>query len=169
MISAFLYALPLAVLFMTLSNQWRIDGFIVGYIVGIIIMALIGDRSAQTNLRSLPRQLYWLAAYVARLGWSILLSGFDVTRRVLDPRLPVEPGEVVISTHDRDGNMMISALSAHAITVTPGEMVQDFTNVDGQMHMIVHTLDVKATSERIDQEQIDRMNLLKRIRGEEAQ
>jgi multicomponent Na+:H+ antiporter subunit E len=163
--SALFYGIPLSLLFMTLSNQWTIDGFIVGYVTGTVIMLFAVATPVKVNWISLPQQLFWLIVYIGRLTWDILLSGIDVSRRVLDPRLPINPGRVVVETHDKDRELIISALSAHAITVTPGEVVEDFEETDKYVRMVVHTLNVDATSNNADNEQLRRMQLLKRIKG----
>lgn len=163
-----LYAVPLAVLFQTVSNQWSIAGFVLGYIVSIGILVMLGITPGRIELLKLPAQLFQLVRYILGLGWDIFLSGFDVARRVLDPRLPINPGEVLVSTQDPKQGVVVAALSAHAITVTPGEMVEDFQIVDGVMHMVVHTLDVEGSSAKIDEEQARRLKLIRSIAGENA-
>jgi multicomponent Na+:H+ antiporter subunit E len=157
------FALPLALLFMTLSDQWTWGGFGVGYGVGVVTLILTSEFTEPINWRRLPTQILGLFLYIIWLGWEILLSGFDVARRVLDPRLPIQPGEMLVSTQDAHNDVAISALSAHAITVTPGEMVTDFTHENGQTQMIVHTLDIEATGEKVDNDQTRRLRFLQRI------
>jgi multicomponent Na+:H+ antiporter subunit E len=120
---------------------------------------VIGVRIEGFNWKTLPVQVFWLVVYIVQLSWSILLSSVDVARRVLDPRLPIQPGEIIVPT--QDSHPLIGALSAHAITAAPGEMVIDLN----EHEMIVHTLDVEATRGRIDAEQTNRMQLLRRIMG----
>jgi len=161
--SLFLYALPLSLLFVTLSDQWSPEGLIVGYIVSLGVMALTGNPSEKINLIRLPGLFFWLCVYILRLAWDIFVSGIDVARRVLDPRLPINPGELMVSTQDARQEVLISALSAHAITVTPGEMVEDFEEIDGETHMVVHSLDMDASREKVEHEQTNRLQLLERI------
>ena len=183
MLTRLLIALPLSLLFMTVSDQWSIQGFVLGYAIGFGVMLLIGDIPGETNVVRLPSQLFWLTRYVLRLAWDILLSGFDVARRVLDPRLPINPGELLVSTQDDTQNIILSALSAHSITVTPGEMVEDsvthdvgLQELDGTptggggrkrknqpLFMVVHTLDIDESNSRADREQAQRMRLLRRF------
>lgn len=162
-----LYAVPMMFLFVTLSDQWTLDGFLVGYAVGVIVGLLIGVPAGQLRLRRLPGQVFWLLVYIARLCWDILLSSVDVARRVLDPRLPINPGQVTISSRVPSDNRLISALSAHAITVTPGEMVENFVDAEGETRMIVHTLDVEATRRNGDRQQAQRLVMLRRITGDD--
>ncbi len=163
MISLLIHSLPMSLLFMTLSDQWTLDGFILGFVVGLVTLLLIGDRRDPVNIVRLPGRLLWFVRYVVGLAWAILLSGLDVARRVLDPRLPVQPGEFTISTQDKSRDVLLSALSAHAITVTPGEMVEDFEEGDGETLMVIHTLDIDATTANAEREQTNRITTLKRI------
>lgn len=166
MIATLVYAVPLAIIFMTLSDQWSLGGLVTGMVLGAGIVLLLVDRRAPMRPGQLPSQLFWLLAYVARLALDILLSGIDVARRVLSPRLNVNPGELEVSTQDPANNMLISALSAHAITTTPGEVVEDFAERSGQTTMLVHALEVDASAKSIHQAQTRRLRLLRRIHGD---
>lgn len=163
-----LYALPLALLFMTMSDQWTLGGLLVGYAAGVGILLIVGgELPSRVKWGRLPLQFVWLVIYIVRLAWEIMLSSFDVARRVLDPNLPINTGEVVVPLHDDENRIAIAALSAHAITVTPGEMTVDFKTIDGETYMVVHTLDVDATSKNGEREQIKRSTLLQRIMGDD--
>ncbi|MDI9637068.1 Na+/H+ antiporter subunit E [Geitlerinema splendidum] len=106
--------------------------------------------------------------YIVQLFVDILISSVDVARKVLDPRLPINPGTVVVPTQDPKDSAMIAALSAHAITVTPGEMVEGFIEGDGETRMIIHTLDIDETQRSAAEKQAKRLELLRRIVGEEV-
>lgn len=161
-----LYALPLALLFVTLSDQWTLDGFLAGYGIGAAIMLLLAGRSHRVRWQRLPAQVFWFGIFIIQLSWNIFMSGFDVARRVLDPRLPITPGIVLIPVQDAKRSVWISALSAHALTVSPGEIVKGFTEVDGEPHFIVHTLDVPQTERTGREAQAARLRMLRRITGE---
>lgn len=161
-----IYAVPLALLFMTMSNQWEFAGLIVGYLFGVAILFLIGETLGRIVWQRLPLQLFWLMIYIIWLVWEIILSGFDVARRVIDPRLPINPGELVVPVQDEQDRVIVSALSAHAISVTPGELVIGFTVVNGKNHMLVHSLDIDASRKQVEQSQTRRLTLLKRILGD---
>lgn len=161
-----LYAIPLTLLFMSMSDQWGLDGLVVGYLFGFAILLLIGEIPGRIVWSRLPSQLFWLMVYIFRLAWEIIRSGFDVARRVVDPKLPVNLGELVVPIQDEKDRFVVSALSAHAISVTPGELVIGFKTIGGKRHMIVHTLDVNTSREHIEQNQAKRLKLLKRILGD---
>ncbi|MDK3161422.1 Na+/H+ antiporter subunit E [Kamptonema cortianum] len=164
----FLYALPQMMLFVVLSDQWSPGGFIVGYVVGLMVSLLVGARASRIRWQRLPSQLFWLVVYIVQLFVDILISSVDVARKVLDPRLPINPGTVVVPTQDPKDSAIIAALSAHAITVTPGEMVEGFIEGDGETRMIIHTLDIDETQRSAAEKQAKRLELLRRIVGEEV-
>ncbi|MEQ8676600.1 MAG: Na+/H+ antiporter subunit E [Aggregatilineales bacterium] len=166
MLLRMIYAVPFALIFMTMSNQWEITGLIVGYLFGLATLLLIGEMPGRIVWGRLPFQLFWLMVYITWLVWEILLSGFDVARRVLDPKLPIHPGELVVPIQDEEERVIVSALSAHAISVTPGELVIGFSVIDGKNHMIVHSLDIDVSRQQVEQSQTKRLKLLKRIMGD---
>lgn len=167
MLARFLFAIPLAFGFVTLSDQWNIGGWILGYAVGVGVLFLAMPKPPKTNPAKIPSQLFWAVTYVLRLAYDIVLSGVDVARRVLDPNLPIKPGELTVPTHDVQKLDVTAALSGHSITITPGEMVIAFQEVDGAQQMIVHSLDTDKSGPRVLNDQITRMRLIQRIVNEE--
>lgn len=171
MIRSILLSFPLALVWMILSQQLTAQGFVVGYIFGFAVILLVRsnirteDKPPRMRLLAVPGQIFALATYTARLTVDVWLSGVDVARRVLQPEIPINPGMIEISTQDETGNSLISALSAHSITITPGELVVDFDDED-EAKMIVHTLDVEAsTREKLEADQARRLRLFNRILG----
>ena len=86
------------------------------------------------------------------------ISGLVAARLVLDPALPVKPGIVAIpSGCDSE---LATALSAHAITLAPGEMVVEIG--EGGV-MYTHALDATLASEYVDEAQRLRLDLLRKV------
>lgn len=117
-------------------------------------------------MRSAPRQIYNLIAYIMFLASEVLVAGVKVSRIVLSPSLPINPGISAVNTQDKSEDELISAISAHGITITPGELVVDFeeTSEDGVM-MIVHSLNSDASSQSLDDDQHIRLQRIKGILG----
>jgi multicomponent Na+:H+ antiporter subunit E len=67
-----------------------------------------------------------------------VLSNFDVARRVLSPKLDINPGIVKVRT--RLKNPVGRLILANSITLTPGTLSVDI--VDD--HLYIHWVDVKA-------------------------
>jgi multicomponent Na+:H+ antiporter subunit E len=167
MITLLTLAIPIALVFMAISGELGLDGFIVGYLLGVLV--LYAGRAHTLNLNPVraPLQLFWLAVYGVRLVWDIFVSSAQVAQMVLSPNIDdvIDPGVVKISTQDETNNEIVTALSSHGITITPGQLVIDITNEDGQAMMHVHNLNLEQSAPTIEQEQTKRLRLIKGILG----
>jgi multicomponent Na+:H+ antiporter subunit E len=119
------------------------------------------------RLSKIPGQLIGLVIYVIRLAIDVFLSGVDVAGRVIRPSLPIKPDVQRVNTQDATNDNLISALSAHSITITPGELVIDFEEGEhGETIMLVHTLDKDASNmEKLTRDQTKRLKLIRQILG----
>ena len=160
MVQVAILALPVALLWVLVTDRLSLDSFALGYVLGVIVALAMGGHRARFRPRQLPAQFVALVVYSVTMMRDILLSSFDVARRVVDPRLPLATGIIEVDTGEDDTT--IAALSAHSITVTPGEMVIEF---DGNERMYVHCLDVNASAETLQNAQVRRVSLFRRILG----
>ena len=99
-----------------------------------------------------------LVLYIYRLLIDIVKCGITVSRYILDPKLPIRPG--IIAVPAQTSNQKIIAISAHGITVTPGEMVVEIGD-DGVMY--THCIDVMTSGDVSDKAQTARKELLEKI------
>lgn len=160
-----LIALPMAVVWVILTNQVSPVSFGIGYVLSFFVAATLArSRSVplEVNPLKLPGQVFALTLYTLRLGWDILNSGVDVALRVFGLR-PLNPAIVAVDTEDEEDDPLISGLSAHGITITPGNLVVDFSE-DAQT-MYVHMLDVNTFEPQAAREQQARVRLFRRILG----
>jgi multicomponent Na+:H+ antiporter subunit E len=155
-------ALPLAFLWMILTKQYSMEGFLLGYGVSVLFLWLTLKNTLRTNYRKLPGQMIWLGIYTLYVARDTVLSGIDVTLRVLNPKLPINPGHVRV--HTLVDNEIISAMSAYAITITPGEMVVDYEGKKKDI-MVVHSLNVDKTEQQAARQQRLRLHMLKKVLG----
>jgi multicomponent Na+:H+ antiporter subunit E len=168
-----LLSVPMALLWMIFSHQLSLEGFLVGYVFGFAIMLIVRSNTSfeeddpPVRIAKIPSQLIALVVYIVTLAKDIFFSGIDVAGRVLDPKLRIKPGIHRISTQDNTNNHLISALSAHSITITPGELVIDFEeDENGQTILIVHALDKEASdTSKLERDQARRLQLIRRILG----
>jgi len=173
MLQTIVLSFPMALAWMILARQPSIEGFIVGYIFGFAVLLLVRiNTSIQDEgpvfVRRIPTQILSLMIYGVRLAVDVFLSGIDVGWRVLQPNLPINPGVQRITTQDETKDTLISALSAHSITITPGELVIDYEEDEDNIYMLVHTLDKdQSTIEKLNADQTQRLKLIKRILGYE--
>lgn len=120
-----------------------------GLLLGAIYAAVTGTwRRARAPVSNLPRRLAYLAIYALILvPYDIVQSNFDLARRLLRRTPDIDPGIVRMSI----GHMppAASALVAHAITMSPGEVVVDYS--EDEKTMYIHLIDVSAaTSKRAE-------------------
>lgn len=174
MAQIFFLAFPMALLWMSLSGNFALETFVVGYVFGAGVLLAIrlntsfDDEKSTFHPLRIPDQILAFLIYIVRLSIDVVLSGIDVAWRVLSLQreLPINPDVQRITTQDDSNNLFISALSAHSITITPGELVIDFEEEDGKTVMLVHTLDKEASDlERLEQDQSNRLHLIRRILG----
>lgn len=131
---------------------------VVGLVAGVIIALIIRPVSQPLSLRNLPSSLFNLAKYSIWLAIDIVRNGIRVARIVLDPKLPIRPGIIAIPSGMK--SELGTALSAHAITVTPGEQVIEIGD-DGTMY--THCLDAVSSAEGADEAQRTRKAMLEKI------
>ena len=162
MIAAALLAVPMAVLWVIVSNSVSLGSFVVGYLLGFAILLMIKVEHIKLERHKLPDQLKALGIYFVNLLRDIWNSSIGVAKLVLNPDLPINPGIIEVPTQDETESDFVAAFSAHGITITPGELVVDF---DGSHTMYVHCLDVEASGQSADAAQAKRLRLLQRIEG----
>jgi len=113
--------LILLVIYLALTGNLQPSNVILGALVATGATLLVRPRGGPMDLRRLPAALWATVRYIAILAADVVKSGIGVARIVLDPALPIRPGIVAIDSEcDSEWG---TALSAHAISITPGEMV----------------------------------------------
>jgi multisubunit Na+/H+ antiporter MnhE subunit len=160
-------ALPFSVVFMALSGQTTWQGFLVGYVVSVLVLQIgQADRLTFKPTRIFS-QVYGLLSYSVRLAWDIFVSSVDVARMVLSPNMneQIDPGLIRISTQDEYNNEIVTAMSSHGITITPGQLVVDVEREEDITYLYVHNLHVAQARESIVDDQTERLTLIRRILG----
>lgn len=113
--------IPLTFVYLELSTNFEFSNVIAGLLISVGITILIRPQRYTTNWRRLPWTIFSILRYVGILMRDLIGCGIRVTRIVLDPALPIKPGIVAVPLECE--SELESALCAHAITLTPGEMV----------------------------------------------
>jgi len=105
-------------------------------VIAVVLRMKIADRETVPLelVLGLPRYLPWL-------GWQIVKANVDVARRIIDPRLPIDPGVVRVRALQRKHAARV--LFANSITLTPGTVSID---VEGD-EIVVHALTREAGEE----------------------
>ena len=110
------------------------------------------------------RQPLAMLIYTGVLLWSAFTSSVRVARLVLTPDLRLKTAILAVKTSKRGRpNELLTALSAHGITATPGQFVLD---IDDDDTLYVHCLELPESREELEHEQAERLKLLRPIIGE---
>lgn len=153
-----LIVISLWVLYLALTGNLETANLIVGLVIAAGVTGLIRPRWGQITLRHLPAAVWAAVRYIVVLMWDLLKSGWQVAMLVINPNLQVKQGIIAIPSDTE--SLTSTALSAHAITLTPGEMVLE---IDENGVMYTHCLDATESEQVVAQAQRMRSELLKKI------
>lgn len=129
-------------------------GLLIALGVTVLVRPPVRARSAGQSVRSFLAGL----RYVGVLMYDLAASGVQTARLVLSPTLPIKPGVLRIPSNTETD--LGAALSAHAITLTSGEMVVE---MDADNVMYTHALDASKAETFVHDAQEMRRDLLDQI------
>lgn len=133
----------LALLWMFMNSNFTVQGFFVGYILGMVAVFIVR--------RFLPGRFYMKRVYsITKLTfiffWELTKSNISVMRIVLSPKIDIHPGFLAYPT-DLEEDWEISLLAA-LITLTPGTVIVAIS--EDQRTMYIHALDLEEADTEID-------------------
>lgn len=143
-------ALLLAALWWLLSGQ--ADPLLLSLGAGSVVLVTgLARRLAVLDRESHPVHLSGrLAGYWWRLAGEILVSSLDVARRIISPRIGIEPHFVRVRTGQPTD--LGKVILANSITLTPGTVTVDLQGDE----LLVHAL-TRAGGEAVAAGQLDRL------------
>lgn len=105
------------------------------------LMGILDDESVPIKLgiRPFTRYLPWLVTQVVK-------SNVDVARRIIDPKLPIDPAMVYVKSDQKTAIGRV--ILANSITLTPGTVSVEIQ--EGRVH--VHAIDQKGAAEELSGE-----------------
>lgn len=148
----------LILFYLGLTANLEILNLIASVVIASIIVALLKPERESIEIKKLPQMFFSLIRYIAELIWDLITSGVQVARLLVNPDLPIKPGLLAIPSRAKTD--LGEALSAHAISLTPGELVIEIGE-DGTLY--THCLDVSHAAEYLEDAQIMRKELLDKI------
>ena len=148
----------LALVYLALTANLELSNIILGLLLSLSIVLLLRPALRDSGWHFLPTAVWALPRYVITLAIDLIVSGVQVALIVLNPALPIKQGNIAITTQCE--SEMAQALSAHAITLTPGELVVEMAD-EGQMY--THTLDTSHAEEEMAGAQHEREAMLRKI------
>ena len=150
--------IPIFLLYLLISTNFEWRNMIVGALLAIGVTWLLQLQPQQMSWQRVPVALWAGLRYFTLLMVELFTSGIQVARIVLDPKLPIQPGVIAIPSGTQSDQA--TALSAHSITLTPGEMV---IKIDENNVMYTHCLDVSKADDLVTAAQARRRDLLDKI------
>lgn len=166
MVFYLLASVGLAVIWMVVTSQFNPGGFVVGYLISLATFMVLRPNPRAVRWGRLPWQGLAAIRYVLTLFRDIFLSSIDVARRALAPDMRLRPGIIAVPTRDPAQREIVAALSAHSITITPGELVVDFDEDNRTLY--VHCLDVDASRPGAAAAQAVRLRQFRDLLGDES-
>lgn len=120
-----------------LLADFAVQEIILGAVISLLLTGIIAHYVDYTIDYKLPyRFVIFLFVYLPVFMWQLLLANIDVAKRVLNPKLPLNPGFVAIKTNLKGDFARL--MLANSITLTPGTLSVD---VKGDT-IYVHTVNV---------------------------
>lgn len=113
----------------------------VGILVAGFVTFLTGDMFARRphHFTHISRYL-WFGYYVLLFLWECLKANIDVALRVINPKLPINPGIVKVKTTLKSDTAL--TFLANTITLTPGTFCIDIKPEEGILY--IHWINVES-------------------------
>lgn len=139
-IKAFIYIFILLIaIWVALTSNFEIQELIVGIVVSLILsFALIGNYQNIGLPDITIKKIGFFIVYILVLAKEVLVANLDVAYRVIHPKMPINPGIIIIKTELKQD--LAKMILANSITLTPGTFTLD---VSGDM-LLIHWINVKT-------------------------
>lgn len=128
----------LLVIWGLLNNSVSFPVWVTGLGIALVVTWLFRRHSTLlADIRLHPKALLFSLIYIMVFLKELIVSNFDMARRVISPSLPVNPGIVEVKTklRSRLGRMIL----ANSITLTPGTFTVEIRDDS----LFIHWIDVK--------------------------
>ncbi|MBT3384251.1 MAG: Na+/H+ antiporter subunit E [Prolixibacteraceae bacterium] len=124
-----------------LTPEVFISGAVVAFAVGLIFC---NSCDIFNDLKLTPKAFFYSFLYILVFLRELVKSNFDVAKRVISPKLPINPGIVEVKTKLKSklGRMILT----NSITLTPGTFTVELLDD----RIFIHWIDVK--SENIEED-----------------
>ncbi|MEA3499467.1 MAG: Na+/H+ antiporter subunit E [Candidatus Marinimicrobia bacterium] len=127
------------VLFTSLDQQELILGAIASFIIMLMTLNL---KPVLSDVKLNPKSIVYSIIYVFVFIVALIKANFDVAKRVISPKLPINPGIVKVKTKLK--SQIGRTVLANSITLTPGTLTVEMKDE----YFYIHWIDV--TSKNID-------------------
>lgn len=148
----------LTLIYLALTSNLEPLNLLVGVLVAGFVLFLIRPPLESMSPRQYPSSIVATVRYIAILLVDLVQSGLQLARMVLSPEIPIKAGIINIPSNCQ--TELGVALSAHAITLTPGELVVE---MDDDHNMYTHVLEAAKAPDYVHDAQEMRLKLLDQI------
>lgn len=141
--------LILMIVWVLLNNTFQPDILIVGAVIAFFL-SLFFCKNCElfSEMNFTPKGLLYTIIFLGVFFIELIKSNLDVTRRVLTPSLPINPGIVEVKTKLK--SKFARMLLANTITLTPGTLTVEVKDDSYFIHWIdVESEDIKAATKQI--------------------
>lgn len=129
------------ILWMLLSFSFEWQHFSMGILIALIVALMMGDMFTEFPGKWISLRRYgWFVIFIFVFIWECIKANIDVAMRVLNPKLPINPGIVKIKTTLKTETAL--TFLANFITLTPGTFSVDIDRDSGYLY--IHWIDVKT-------------------------
>ncbi len=119
------------ILTQSFDPQELFTGLIVAAVVSLISPAIASDKPKKWFQ---PKRYVYLIIYLFYFIWEMIKSNIDVAKRVVNPKLPINPGIVKVKTKLKTNAAKLAL--ANSITLTPGTLTVDIHDEWFYIHWI---------------------------------
>jgi multicomponent Na+:H+ antiporter subunit E len=129
----------LLVIWLALTSSFAIQELIAGITVCLILSFTLNRNYKKIGLPTVSiRKVAFLIIYIVVLFKEIIIANIDVAYRVIHPKMPINPGIVIIKTELKQD--LAKMILANSITLTPGTFTLDII----EDKLLIHWINVKT-------------------------
>jgi multicomponent Na+:H+ antiporter subunit E len=127
----------------------HVQELIVGAVVSLILSYILSSYvNFSLDVKSILKVIMFVVLYIPVLILELIKANLDVAKRVLNPKLPINPGIVKVPTRIKGdfGKLVL----VNSITLTPGTISIDAD----EENVYIHWIDVKGATQEAYQKEI---------------
>ncbi len=124
----------------SLNPQELLTGVVLSLLIAMVAFKTFSDFGLSFFH---PKKIFNIVKFIFVFLIALIKSNFDVARRVIDPKLPINPGIVTYTTKLNSDTAKV--FLANAITLTPGTLSVDIIGNE----LFIHWIDVVSTDPKI--------------------
>lgn len=126
------------------TTSFNVQELLAGAAISLLITILSYKTFTDYGLKFFhPKKLFNIVKFIVVFLIALIKSNFDVARRVINPKLPINPGIVAYHTNLKSDTAKV--FLANAITLTPGTLSVDV--IDNVLY--IHWIDVISKDPKV--------------------